>query len=79
MSGIPEWGTVKIIETSHFDANTAYAVVDAHRSDNTKPYLYKTTNLGDSWQRLDSNLPQDIYLHCVREDPKVKGPSLSGY
>jgi photosystem II stability/assembly factor-like uncharacterized protein len=72
MSGIPEWGTVKIIETSHFDANTAYVVVDAHRLDNTKPYLYKTTNLGDSWQRLDSSLPQDIYLHCVREDPKVK-------
>jgi photosystem II stability/assembly factor-like uncharacterized protein len=72
MSGFPEWGTVPIIEPSHFDANTAYAVVDAHRMDNTKPYLYKTTNLGGSWQRLDATLPQDIYLHCVREDPKVK-------
>ena len=40
--------------------------------DNTKPYLYKTTDLGESWKRLDSSLPQDIYLHCVREDPKVK-------
>jgi photosystem II stability/assembly factor-like uncharacterized protein len=68
MPGFPEWGTVSIIEPSRYDANTAYVVVDAHRLDNMKPYLYKTTDLGKSWKRLDSDLPQDIYLHSVRED-----------
>lgn len=69
MSGIPEWGTVSMIEPSRFDAGTAYVVVDAHRLDNMKPYLYKTTDFGSTWKRLDGNLPQDIYLHAVREDP----------
>src|SRR5262249_38848161 len=33
---LPEWGTVRCIEPSSFDAGTAYLVVDAHRLDNTK-------------------------------------------
>lgn len=72
MKDFPEWGTVSMIEASRFDAATAYVVVDAHRLDNMKPYLYKTTDFGTSWQRLDSNLPQDVYLHAVREDPQNK-------
>jgi photosystem II stability/assembly factor-like uncharacterized protein len=73
MTGFPEWGTVSIVEPSPFDANAAYVVVDAHRLDNTHPYLYKTTDLGKSWKRLDGSLPQDVYLHSVREDPKKRG------
>ena len=73
MTGFPEWGTVSIIEPSPFDANTAYVVVDAHRLDNNHPYLYKTTDLGKSWTRLDGKLPQDTYLHSVREDAKKRG------
>ena len=73
MSGFPEWGTVSMIEPSPFDAGTAYVVVDAHRLDNTHPYLYKTTDFGRSWTRLDGALDQKIYLHAVREDPKRRG------
>lgn len=72
LPGIPEWGTVSMIEASRFDAGTAYAVVDNHRLDDMKPYLYKTTDFGATWQRLDASLPQDIYLHAVREDAKDK-------
>jgi photosystem II stability/assembly factor-like uncharacterized protein len=68
MSGLPEWGTVSMIEPSRTDAAIAYVVVDAHRLDDMHPYLYKTTNFGQSWKRLDSKLPQDVYLHSVRID-----------
>ena len=43
MPGIPGVGDGRMIEPSPFDANTAYVVVDAHRLDNPRPYLYKTT------------------------------------
>jgi len=72
MNGIPEWGTVMMIEPSRFDAGTAYVVVEAHRLDNMKPYLFKTADFGATWKRLDASLPQDIYLHAVREDPVRK-------
>lgn len=71
--GLPEWGTVSMIEPSRFDAGTAYLVVDAHRLDDMRPYLWKTTDLGRTWKRLDGDLPKDVYLHAVREDPAARG------
>lgn len=68
LPGIPEWGTISMIEASRFEAGTAWVVVDNHRLDDTKPYLYQTTNFGESWQRLDGSLPANIYLHAIRED-----------
>jgi photosystem II stability/assembly factor-like uncharacterized protein len=78
MGTFPEWGTVSMIEPSAFDASTAYVVVDAHRMDDTRPYLYKTTDLGKSWTRLDASLDQRVYLHAVREDPKRRGELYLG-
>jgi photosystem II stability/assembly factor-like uncharacterized protein len=73
ITGIPQWGTVDCIEPSHFDVATAYIVVDAHRLDDMRPYLFKTTDFGKTWEKLSGRLPQDIYLHAVREDPQQKG------
>jgi photosystem II stability/assembly factor-like uncharacterized protein len=78
MPNFPEWGTVSMIEPSPFDANTAYVVVDAHRLDDMRPYLYATTDLGQTWKRIDSDLPQNVYLHAVREDPKKRGQLYLG-
>ena len=78
MPGFPEWGTISMIEPSPFDANTAYVAVDAHRLDNMHPYLYATTDLGQTWKRIDGELPQDVYLHAVREDPKKRGQLYVG-
>ena len=69
LPGLPEWGTVTSIEASRHDAGTAYVVVDNHRLDDNRPYLYKTGDFGETWQRLDGALPEDVYLHVVREDP----------
>ncbi|HYH46829.1 MAG TPA: glycosyl hydrolase, partial [Thermoanaerobaculia bacterium] len=71
--GLPEWGTVSMIEPSRFDAGTAYLVVDAHRLDDMRPYLWKTTDFGRSWKRLDGDLPRATYLHAVREDRVQRG------
>ena len=73
MTGLPEWGTVSLIEPSPFDAATAFVVVDAHRLDDMRPYVFKTTDYGRSWKRLDGGLPKDVYVHAVREDPKRRG------
>ncbi|MFN0085701.1 MAG: VPS10 domain-containing protein [Blastocatellia bacterium] len=70
LPGIPEWGTVSMIEASRHDAGTAYVVVDHHRLDDMRPYLYKTADFGATWTRLDAGLPSDIYLHAIREDAK---------
>lgn len=71
--GLPEWATIDCIEASPFDAGTAYVVADAHRLDDMKPYLFKTTDYGKTWKNIAAKLPQDVYLHAVREDPKRPG------
>jgi photosystem II stability/assembly factor-like uncharacterized protein len=78
MKGMPEWGTVSLIEPSPFDAGTAYVVVDAHRLDDTTPYLFKTSDLGRTWTRLDAKLDRSTYLHAVREDPARRGLLYAG-
>jgi photosystem II stability/assembly factor-like uncharacterized protein len=78
ITGLPEWGTVACIQPSGFEAKTAYVVVDAHRLDDMKPYLFKTEDLGKTWKSLSAKLPQDVYLHVVREDPMKKGQLYAG-
>jgi photosystem II stability/assembly factor-like uncharacterized protein len=70
---LPEWGTVCCIEASSFSLGTAYVVVDAHKLDDMRPYLFKTTDFGQTWTGLAARLPQDVHLYAIREDPKRKG------
>lgn len=69
----PEWATVKMIEPSPFAAGTAYVVIDAHLLDDTRPYLFQTTDFGATWTSLSAGLANDVYLHVVRCDPKRAG------
>ena len=78
IAGLPDWATVVCIEPSPFDAATAYVVVDNHRQEDSKPYLFKTGDYGKTWKRLSGRLPQDVYLHAVREDPKARGMLYAG-
>ena len=78
LPGLPEWATIKMIELSPFDAGTAYLVVDAHLLDDFHPYLYKTTDFGQTWKKLSDPLPQDVYLHVVRADPQRPGLLFAG-
>jgi photosystem II stability/assembly factor-like uncharacterized protein len=76
--GLPEWGTVSVIEPSPFDAGTAYLVIDNHRMDDLRPHLWKTADFGVTWTSLTRGLPDDVYLHAVREDPQKRGQLYLG-
>jgi photosystem II stability/assembly factor-like uncharacterized protein len=69
----PDWGTVQCVEPSRHDEGTAYLVAEAHRLDDDRPYVWKTTNFGKTWTKLGDTLPQNEYAHVLREDPKRKG------
>jgi photosystem II stability/assembly factor-like uncharacterized protein len=70
---MPQWGTVSMIEASPYDANTAYVAVDRHKLDDTKPYVFKTSDAGKTWTRIDSGFPDGAWVHAVREDPVKQG------
>ena len=60
---------VSRVEASHFDAATAYASVDGHKSDDLRPYVYVTRDYGESWESIASNLPEYGNVNTVRQDP----------
>ena len=71
--GIPEWATVKCIEPSPFDPAVAYLVVDNHRQDDAKPYLYKTATTARPGKSFRMPWTRTSPLNAVREDPKARG------
>lgn len=76
--GMPEWSMVSTIESSPFSSGTAYVAVDAHRLDDFRPYIYRTTDFGKTWTQITDGLPSNCYLHVVREDPRKKGLLYAG-
>jgi photosystem II stability/assembly factor-like uncharacterized protein len=56
------------VEPSHFAAGTAYAAFDGHYSGDYKPYLFKTTDFGQTWTSIAANLPPRGHINVVKED-----------
>jgi photosystem II stability/assembly factor-like uncharacterized protein len=76
--GIPEWSMVSLIEPSPSDAGTAYSAVDAHKLDDYRPYIFKTTDFGKTWAKTTTGIPDGAYVHAVREDPQQKNLLYAG-
>jgi photosystem II stability/assembly factor-like uncharacterized protein len=75
---MPQWSTISMIEPSHFDSGTAYVAVDRHKLDDIAPYVFKTTDSGKTWTRIDPGLPFGSVVHAVREDPAKRGLLYAG-
>jgi photosystem II stability/assembly factor-like uncharacterized protein len=76
--GMPEWIQINTIEASPFDAATAYVAATAYKSDNYKPYIYKTNDYGKSWKKIVSGIKDDAFTRVVREDPNRRGFLYAG-
>lgn len=72
IKGLPPNSWVPNIDASHFDAGTAYVAFDRHQDNDFGPWAFKTTDFGQTWSSIKSDLPEKGYVHVVREDPKVK-------
>ena len=78
---MPPWGLVRRIDASHFDSGTAYMAVDYHLVDNRDPYLFKTSDFGQTWTRIEGNLPKGHpldYTLSIAENPHRKGMLFAG-
>jgi photosystem II stability/assembly factor-like uncharacterized protein len=73
--GLVDWGTISNITPSRYDAGTAYLTVDAHQVDNRDPWVYRTTDYGQSWRLITGGLPKTPvgYAHMIAEDPVKRG------
>jgi photosystem II stability/assembly factor-like uncharacterized protein len=72
------WSKVAQLDASHFDPNTVYAAVNRFRLDDSRPYIYRTHDGGQTWQKITNGLPDDASVNVVREDPVRQGLLFAG-
>jgi len=69
IKGLPKYAWVSNVEAGHFSEGTAYASFDMHSFGDMKPYLYRTTDYGETWTSLlDKDTPMRGYTHVIKED-----------
>jgi photosystem II stability/assembly factor-like uncharacterized protein len=68
--GVPNGLWASRVEASHFSEGTCYLTFEGHRSDDFKPYVFKTTDYGKTWTSITNNLPDGQPVYVIREDPK---------
>ncbi|MFB6240893.1 MAG: WD40/YVTN/BNR-like repeat-containing protein, partial [Gemmatimonadota bacterium] len=79
--GLPRWSTVNTIEVSPHRAGKAYLAVYRYRLDDFEPYIYRTTDYGQSWTRIADGtrgIPEEHPTRVVREDPDREGLLYAG-
>ena len=75
---IPEWTTITAIDVSHHYPGTAYISGERHRVSDRTTYLYKTTDYGDTWQRITDGIRHNDFSWVIREDPARPGLLYAG-
>jgi photosystem II stability/assembly factor-like uncharacterized protein len=69
VKGLPKNAWVSYVDAGHFDEGTAYVTFDLHTFGDMRPYVYKTTDYGQTWTPLISEgSPVRGYAHVVKED-----------
>ncbi|NOX45889.1 MAG: glycosyl hydrolase [Chlorobi bacterium] len=66
--GVPENTYVSDIFCSRFDENIVFASFDNRKRDDFKPYLFKSTDRGNTWVSISANLPENGTVHAIAQD-----------
>lgn len=75
---MPEWIQINSVDASPHEAGTLYVAATAYKTDDYKPYLYKTNDFGKTWKKIVNGIPNDAFTRVIREDPNRRGFLYAG-
>ncbi|HEY2090543.1 MAG TPA: glycosyl hydrolase [Thermoanaerobaculia bacterium] len=75
---MPEWIMINEIDASPLDKGTAYVAATMYKSDDFRPYLYKTNDYGKTWTKIVDGIPSNEFTRVIRSDTKRKGLLFAG-
>lgn len=67
IQGVPKGHWVSRVLWSQWKEDRLYVTFDGHRSDDYKPYVFVSDDLGKTWRSLAANLPDNDTVHVIRE------------
>ena len=68
ITGNPGYWVSRVFTSNH-NAGTAYVSYTGYRRDDFRPFVYKTTDYGETWTSIAANLP-DEPINVIKEDHK---------
>lgn len=69
---------INCIEVSPHDKATAYIAATRYKFNDFTPALYKTTDYGKTWTRINTGIPYGAYTRTIREDDARKDLLYAG-
>ncbi len=75
---MPKDTRISIIEESTHNPGTAYIAAKRYQMDDRKPYIWKTSDYGKTWDLIVNGIRKDDFIHVVREDLIVSGLLYAG-
>ena len=75
---LPEWSMVSILEPSPHDPATCYMATTRYKLDDYAPYLYKTSDYGETWTRINNGIPDHDFTRVIRCDLEREGLLYAG-
>ncbi len=70
LPGVPKNTYVSRVVPSRYAEGAAYVTLDGHRADDYATYVFMTTDFGESWKAIKSNLPVGVTARVIREHPR---------
>jgi photosystem II stability/assembly factor-like uncharacterized protein len=75
---LPEWTQVNSLEPHPTEPGGCYLAGTRYKLDDFEPYLYRTTDWGRSWTRIDAGIDRAHFTRVVRADPLRPGLLYAG-
>ena len=75
---LPEWARVNALEPHPGEKGGLYLAATCYQLGDFKPYLFRTTDYGQTWTRIVQGIASDHFTRVVRADPERKGLLYAG-
>ena len=75
---MPEWMMVNDIVANPFEPGGAYMAGTKYKLDDFRPYLYKTSDFGQTWTKITNGIDDQHFTRAIQPDPKRPGLLYAG-
>lgn len=70
---LPKFSRISIIDESKFNPGTLYLAANRYQVDDREPYVFKTTDYGNTWTKIINGIQPGHFTRAIREDLQKPG------
>lgn len=76
--GLPDWIMINSLEPDPHQDGGCYVAATMYKWGDFKPYLYKTSDYGETWTKITTGIEEEHFTRVIRADPHQRGLLYSG-